>query len=380
VKARNEVSHDFMNLPDTRKAMEQATKLDSLLAQGDVRSLDEALSQLGESLGNLRDLLDGQATGFGNARFPQENRALAELSRKLGDLEGDQRQVAGDGLSLAKEVDAELGRRMEARQADFLARAKQKLEQIQRKVPGSVPRELSSSAESATEGARESVRQLRRLLPSREWSEASREAERLVGSLAHLQRASGRSVLQSRSPSPGLLGFESQVGDALGLARELAADLNRLVPRGSDVMSAEQRARTEGLSQRQSSVEERTRGLSRDLKGRTESTPGAEDAAKDLQEIADQMRQAGDDLRQGSAHEGAGRSEEAAQRLARLRQSLGRKSVEGSRASREPVRIPDADASKAPREWRQELMEAMREKAPEKFRDEVRRYYEDLVR
>jgi hypothetical protein len=44
------------------------------------------------------------------------------------------------------------------------------------------------------------------------------------------------------------------------------------------------------------------------------------------------------------------------------------------------VRIPDADAYRAPREWRQELMEAMREKAPEKFRDEVRRYYEALVR
>jgi hypothetical protein len=44
------------------------------------------------------------------------------------------------------------------------------------------------------------------------------------------------------------------------------------------------------------------------------------------------------------------------------------------------VRIPNADEYKAPREWRQELMEAMRERAPEKFRDEVRRYYEELVR
>ena len=59
---------------------------------------------------------------------------------------------------------------------------------------------------------------------------------------------------------------------------------------------------------------------------------------------------------------------------------MGQKPGESSRASREPVRIPDADESKAPREWRQELMEAMRERAPEKFRDEVRRYYEELVK
>jgi hypothetical protein len=99
-----------------------------------------------------------------------------------------------------------------------------------------------------------------------------------------------------------------------------------------------------------------------------------------LEEIAGQMRQAGEDLQQGAAHEGAGRADEVAQRLAKLRQSMGRKPSQGSRESREPVRIPEADATKAPREWRQELMEAMREKAPEKFREEVRRYYEELVR
>ena len=31
-------------------------------------------------------------------------------------------------------------------------------------------------------------------------------------------------------------------------------------------------------------------------------------------------------------------------------------------------------------EWRHELMEAMREKAPERYREEVRHYYEELVR
>jgi hypothetical protein len=47
---------------------------------------------------------------------------------------------------------------------------------------------------------------------------------------------------------------------------------------------------------------------------------------------------------------------------------------------KDPVRIPGADESSAPRAWRQELLDAMKEKAPERFRDEVRRYYEELVR
>jgi hypothetical protein len=174
--------------------------------------------------------------------------------------------------------------------------------------------------------------------------------------------------------------FDGQVTDSAGLANELAADLARVVPRGDEVMSGEQRSRTRNLGQRQGGIEERTRGLSHELGGRDDAVPEAGKAAAELEEIADQMRQAGQDLQQGAAHEGAGRVDEAASRLAKLRQSMGHRPSDGSRPSREPVRIPDAEASQAPREWRQELMEAMREKAPEKFRDEVRRYYEELVK
>jgi phage shock protein A len=380
VKARNEVSPDWMNMPDAHKAMEQAARLDSLLAKGDARALGDALSELGDSLSSLRDMLDKNAGDFSNTRFPQESRALAELARKISDLEGDQRSLAADGRSLAKEVDGELSRWIEAGQADFLAKAKQKLDQIQHKIAGSLPRELGNLGETTVGSVREEVRQLRRLLPAKEWSEARREVERMADGLGHLQHLAERQIAFSRPPSPNLLSFDGQVDEAAGLARELSADLAHMLPRGGEVMSPEQRARTENLGQRQASIEEKTRGLSHELGGKGESVPGAEGTASELEEIAGQMRQAGEDLQQGSAHEGAGRADEVAQRLAKLRQDMGQKPNAGSRESREPVRIPEADATKAPREWRQELMEAMREKAPEKFRDEVRRYYEELVR
>jgi hypothetical protein len=72
---------------------------------------------------------------------------------------------------------------------------------------------------------------------------------------------------------------------------------------------------------------------------------------------------------------------DAAERLAKLRDSMQERSMGGSSKQRhDPVRIPGADESSAPRAWRQELMDAMKEKAPERFRDEVRRYYEELVK
>lgn len=380
VKARNEVSPEWINLPDTRKAVETAARLDSLLDKGDARSLGQALSDLGDSLNSLRDMLDKNANDFDSERFPQESRAQAELMRKIGDLEGDQRSLANDSRGLAKEVDGEIGRRVEAQQGEFLAKAKQKLDQIQRKLSGSVPRELGSSAETSTEAARENIRQLRRLLPAKEWSEAQRETQRMVDGLGYLQHLTNRLLGARQLSLPNVTDFDGRVDEAAGLARELAADLSRVVPKGGDVMSPEQRGRTRDLGQRQGSLEDRTRGLAREMANRDDSVPGAAQASSELEEIAGQMRQASQDLQEGSAHEGAGRADEVVERLAKMRQNMGKRSNEGTRQSREPVHIPDANSSKAPREWRQELMEAMREKAPEKFKDEVRHYYEELVR
>lgn len=380
VKARNQATLEWTNLPDARKAMALAERLDALLAKGDARSLGDALDELGDSLAALHDMLEANAGDFANARFPEESRALAELKRRLSDLEGDQRAVAEDGRVLAKEVDGELARRLAAQQGELLAKLRQKLEEIGRRLEGGPPRELGESAEMATQGARESVRQLRRLLPAKEWNEARREAERLADGLGHVQRIVDRQRSLRRLATGAVAKFDGQVEEAAQLARELLADLSRLIPRRGEIGSAEQRGRGRELGQRELAIEEKTRALARELGGRDEGSPAAGSPAAQLEEIAGQIRRAGQDLQEGAAHEGAARAREAAERLAQLRRSVGKKPSEGSYPSREPVRIPDADAYQAPREWRHELMEAMREKPPERYREEVRHYYEDLVR
>jgi hypothetical protein len=92
------------------------------------------------------------------------------------------------------------------------------------------------------------------------------------------------------------------------------------------------------------------------------------------------MHQAGESLRHDDSKGAAAAERDAADRLAKLRDSMQDRSMGGSRQRHDPVRIPGADESSAPRAWRQELLDAMKEKAPERFRDEVRRYYEELVR
>jgi hypothetical protein len=52
----------------------------------------------------------------------------------------------------------------------------------------------------------------------------------------------------------------------------------------------------------------------------------------------------------------------------------------GGRLDKEPVRIPGADEYRAPKEFRQDILDAMKRSAPADYKDMVKKYYEELVK
>ena len=381
LKARNEVASEWQNLPDLKKAAEQANQFSNLLEKGDPNSLQKALSELGGALSEVRKMLENNAESFGESRFQQENKTMAEALRKLGDLEGDERSVAGDSGALAQEMDEKLAQEMAAEMDRFVAETREKLETLRSRLGTPAPRELGEDGSDELKRAQESTRQMRRLLPEREWGEVKKEAERAVSSLRRLRKELDEKAQSKRQPSAQLEEFNESMGEARGIAQEIASDLDKLTPKPGERMSPNQKTRAQGMSQRQKSLAERAKELAEESSRNAGKAPGLDRASEELKGIGQQMGESQQDLGKGNAREGSGKARDAADRLAKLRDSLqdGQRGQNG-RNRREPVRIPGADESKAPREWRQELMEAMREKPPEPYSEEVRKYYEELVR
>ena len=379
VKARNEVPTEWQNMPDMKEALAKVEKLDQLLEKGDSASMAQALTELGKQLEQLQKSLDKNADEFGGERFGPESRAATEMMKKLSDLEGDQRGVAGDSQSLAGDVDGEMQKRLKGQADELIARAKEKVEALRKKLAGRAPGEAGETAGDELQRAQESVKQLRRLLPAKELGEAKKEAERTSNSLKRLRRSLDDHAAR-RTPSPVMEQFSGEMGEAQKIAQDLQADLEKLMPKPEEAMSQAQRERSRSLGQRQGSLEDRAQQLAEEMGKKSQLIPGADKAGDELKQIGQQMGEAGGDLQRGAAREGAGKAQDAADRLAKLRDQMGRRQMGNSQSKHEPVRIPGADESKAPREWRQELLDAMREKAPERFREEVRRYYEELVK
>jgi len=61
-------------------------------------------------------------------------------------------------------------------------------------------------------------------------------------------------------------------------------------------------------------------------------------------------------------------------------QGEGEQEGDDGLSSREHVEIPDAESSRGPQEFRKGLLDAMKQKAPDRYRERVKQYYEELVK
>ena len=384
IKSRNDVGEEWQNLPDTRALAERARKLDDLLAQGDSKALGRALEDLGNDLKSLRQMLDENAEGFGADRFPQENRVVAELMKKIGEIEGDQRSLAGEAKALSEQQEAQADKRLRGKLGDFVRSESEKIERLRQKLGEMRTGNPESAFAEEVGRARESARQMKRLLGERDLAEAKDEADRGVASLDKLAEAleeeanGGRKMSEAREKARA--SSARTVAEARALAQEVSDDLGGLMPKPEETLSPEERQRASAQGERQSAIGDRTEETGREAARRLGKLPGLDHAADDLKGAAQQMREAAQQMRRGDTRRASGAAMNAAERLAKLRDSLQERSSGGGSRQRDPVRIPGADESNAPRAWRQELMDAMKEKPPEHFRDDVRRYYEELVR
>jgi hypothetical protein len=59
---------------------------------------------------------------------------------------------------------------------------------------------------------------------------------------------------------------------------------------------------------------------------------------------------------------------------------LKRRGGHGRGNQQEKVEIPDEDPNAAPREFRKDVMDAMKQGAPDRYKDQNKKYYEELVK
>nr|MBA3818274.1 hypothetical protein [Deltaproteobacteria bacterium] len=334
--------------------------------------------------------LEGSLAGLRGDKFSDEQKKLDEAMNELADVAKDQDDIA-----------AEANRIFEAYAAKADDMAKDKRREASKKVGTIVEklrRRLKDIDESGlTPFAKEELDIVERRLQDVETMVEDGDLAEATG-MAHQAKQSldtiGGELEAAIEDDPSSKWADAtqdaldDVGRARPLAKELIDELQALSPKPDQIMSAEDLKALDRLRRREGMNKERAKKLAEKIKQQSGDLPGDTGAelGKKLGGAIQQMGAADERMKAkdpSGTREATGAAAEALAKARDRARSAARQAQEGASVGDEPIRIPGADEYRAPERFREDLLEAMKMQgaaAPDGYDDQIKRYYEDLIK
>jgi len=409
-----------------REAAESMEKEQDLLGQiVDIQKklqagkVDEALKQLdrlSQQIEKLERDLQQKAGREQSEKYAQEARELREAAGRLRDLQDKEQALLKETSQLRRELRQDARKRFDQKGGKELARrlkekadaAKKALQQIDPKVAEHL------GLEETLDMAQGRATDLSRALELNDFDEsldlaerALRAVESLQGKLAMEDQVAQRYPGFSRDPLAvrrGLAGAST----AQPLLQEVAQELRAALPREGQGLSQEQLQRLRQQAERQAGLKDQLGQVREQLGAVGKKMPifGPQHEEM-LQQAQDGMGQAQQRLSRGEPRGGQAGEEQALEKLQQFQDAMeklakqqgqgqgggipmpwGEPAGEGGEEQdgdsnsvrHDHVEIPDAESSRAPAAFRKELLDAMKQAPPEKYKERVKQYYEELVK
>ncbi len=391
--------------------------VEKALARGDVDSAQKQLDELGSALDQMERQLS-RGVGRPGERYPELARQVRDLQRDLGHLADDEKQVAS-------KTEAIRSRYRKAAEAQAPASAK-RIERLRGDVAkakaalGAVPEAILPPGlfgEDPLGTAKEKTQDLDRALGSHDLDQALRSARQAAqssrGAEAQISReqqlaadgALGASPGGSSPPALDLAGH--RLGEARALLEGVRDQIEKLFPKDDQLLSPSDQRKLEELSKRQQTLQGQLGQVRQEIRKLQDQAPIFDPSARQqLEEAGSQMGQAQRSLAARQPGKASESEQGALRQLDSLRRSLdqGQKGASGGGGfpmpfassgpgeespdgeggegaeDREKVVIPGADQYRVPPEFRQDVLDAMKQKAPPQYEDQVKKYYQEIVR
>ncbi|HUQ02792.1 MAG TPA: DUF4175 family protein [Kofleriaceae bacterium] len=359
-----------------------------LVQKGDAAAAQAALERCQRGLTDAASAMEDALRDLRGDRFAEGEKKLDELMDELADVTRDQADIAAEADKIferyadrADDLMHDLARGAQRRLGATVDRLQEKLDH----VPDGG---LTPFAREELEIVDKRLTDLERMLADGDIAEALGMARQARQSLETV--AGELDAALSDDPHSPWAQATSDALDAVEgahpLAEKLVSELEAMTPSPDQILGTDDKRRMDALKRRQGMNRDRAKRLGE--RARTiPGLPGAsgESIASRVGEATQPMDNA--EQRMGkrdpsgardearSAAEALERARQEAQKAARQAQSQG-----DAQNGDEPVRIPGSDEYKAPARFREELLEAMKRRAPAGYDDQVRRYYEELIR
>jgi hypothetical protein len=370
-----------------------------------MKALDEMGGQLDQMTAGLERT--SERPDAAQAALMKEMQAF---KRELEEVQADQEKAAAEtervksALRRRLSDKLERGRQAAARLEQLAQGARAELQQAQGGTPERAEQDLDAALEAA--GDLQRALAMKDLEASQEMAQrALTPARRLAATLEEDAALAERMPGATSKDPVSLKEAQRHARSAGQKLAEVARELQRLQPDPRQALTPGEMGQLDELSRRERGLERRTGELQQKLGQLMQRAPVFPQGAQALLgEGRGHMGQAAGELSQRNAPRGHGEQQAALDALGRFKQGLekmarrggGRggggftfpfgeqggdgREGDGGDPTPEKVDIPGAEAHRAPEAFRKDLLEAMKQGAPERYRGEVQRYYEELVK
>lgn len=402
---KRQLPGEYRNMESSRmlELDDQLDRLEEMLKSGNLDEAAAELEELANMIENMVDNINNAEQQFGGERYSEMREQLDEFSEEYRQLQAEQEQLTERAEKLEQEYRKrsveQAGNDLEdvvQKARELTQKAVEDLEEAQRRAPF-----LFGQLGDQLQRARQRLSDLDSLLEQKDLAEARR-----FGGMAenHLMWAEG--YLRNRAEATGDRGSQRswEAGqDALDKTRDVNELLDKVFPDPREVMSEAEQQRMNRMAQKQEQLQQRANELAQKMEELSGEMPVFGQEPRDAMARAQsEMGRASQQMRDGQLPGAAASKRRALDELNQLKESLeqaaqrsggqgmpmplaGGSRRQGGRSggentNQDPVELPNTDRNRADPSFRKDLLEAAKQKAPDRYEDATRRYYEELIR
>ncbi len=370
---------------DASKSMEDIMKA---LEAGDIDKAMEMLSEMSQSVDDMLAQMEKEFDEMQPEGLSELDKRVSEIMDELNNLGAQEQELAKKTEELNQAMEAAQKERAEKMIDDFVQKELSKVQELRRRLEGVDAEKIDPMDRSAVERVKDQARRLEEALKQKDMAEALDQANELEQSMKGAETSLDfrARFMPDNGERKAYRDAQQGVRRSRPQAEEIARDLRELMEQARPRPDAGQSQQMSEMAQQQQQIKERAGKLREQLSQDGQFPMLQEKLGPGLQEAEQFMEGAGERLKRQEGRPAHENEKLAMDKLQGLKESLKKTLKEEKmggqgkkRVSNEKVEIPDKDR-RAPKEFREDIMDAMKEGGIDQYEDELQQYYESLVR
>ncbi|MCP3139364.1 DUF4175 family protein [Pyxidicoccus xibeiensis] len=397
-----EALNELMKEEDMQGALEQVEKL---MREGKTDEALAKLQELGMQMDEMLQNLDKEGSEFGAEQNPELVEKFGKFMEELQSTVQEQQKVADQTRQLRDQARSQNRERLAEKGKALKDDLLRKVQQAQESYKKLKPEQLNSRAARPLEEAQSELQNVENALKVNDFDLAAEAAARAEDASRQLSMMGEqqRQLDEMFGNPPEVREQSAQLAQRLERdarsVEEVNQQLQSLFPPPGSQLSQQEKQQLQQLAQQQGQLEQRAQGLRQQMEEMGQMAPlFGEEATQQMEGVGQRMGEAAQRMQGKDPGRGFGEQQAALEGLRQFQRQMqegqrggkgglplpmgaGARRQEGNgKDPRNQVELPDEDAFQAPKEFRKDLLDAMKQGAPEKYREQVKRYYEELVK